>query len=78
MAVGRLARAATFNVAALPVQYIALGDAVLRSVASLLVRFLRSLDAIHVASALTIQADIVLTNDRQMRQACEELGLAIA
>lgn len=50
----------------------------LRSVASLLVRFLRSLDAIHVASALTIQADIVLTNDRQMRQACEELGLAIA
>jgi len=75
---GHSAKAATLNVGALPVHYIALGDAVLRRAASLPVRFLKSLDAIHVASALTVQADIVLTNDRQMRQACEELGLAIA
>ena len=70
--------AAKLNIADLPVQYIALGDVVLRNAASLPVRFLKSPDAIHVASALTIQADIVLTNDRQMKRACEELGLAVA
>jgi len=53
-------------------------NAVLQSAATLPVRFLKSLDAIHVASALAIQPDIVLTNDRQMQRSCEELGLAVA
>ena len=33
--------------------------------------------AIHVASAFTIRADLVLTSDRQMRAACAELGLLV-
>ena len=41
------------------------------------VRFLKSLDAIHVASALIIQCDAVLTRDRQMARACEELGMRV-
>lgn len=51
---------------------------VLETAASLPVRFLRALDAIHLASALLVEADLVLTNDRQMQRACEELGLAVA
>ncbi len=42
------------------------------------VRHLKSLDAIHVASALITRCDIVLTRDRQMARACEELGLQVA
>jgi predicted nucleic acid-binding protein len=52
--------------------------AVLETAASLPVRFLRALDALHLASALLVEADVVLTNDRQMQRACEELGLAVA
>ena len=51
---------------------------VLEAAAALPVRFLRTLDAIHLASALLIQTDVVLTRDRQMQRACEELGLAVA
>jgi predicted nucleic acid-binding protein len=51
---------------------------VLETAAFLPVRFLRALDAIHLASALLVEADVVLTNDRQMQRACEELGLAVA
>lgn len=51
---------------------------VLETAAALPVRFLRALDAIHVASALLVRADVVLTRDRQMQRACEELGLAVA
>jgi predicted nucleic acid-binding protein len=50
---------------------------VLETAAFLPVCFLRALDAIHLASALLMQADMVLTNDRQMQHACEELGLAV-
>ena len=39
---------------------------------------LGSLDAIHVASALMVGADVVLTRDRRMAEACEALGLAVA
>ena len=78
MRTGVSTRAASLDVAALPVQYIALGDVVLRSAASLPARYLRSLDAIHVASALLTRCDVVLTRDRQMQRACEELGLAVA
>ncbi|HEV8023683.1 MAG TPA: type II toxin-antitoxin system VapC family toxin [Candidatus Nanopelagicales bacterium] len=52
--------------------------AVLEIAASLPARFLRALDAIHLASALLVQADVVLTRDRQMQRACEELGLVVA
>lgn len=55
-----------------------LSSEVLEVAASLPVRFLRSLDSIHLASALLVEADVVLTNDRQMQRACEELGLAVA
>jgi len=51
---------------------------ILEMAAALPVRFLRALDAIHVASALQVQADVVLTRDRQMQRACEALGLATA
>ena len=39
---------------------------------------LGSLDAIHVATALMISADVVLTRDRRMAEACEAVGLAVA
>ena len=78
MRAGTSIRTASLNVAVLPVEYIALGDAVLRSAASLPVRFLKSLDAIHLASALLVEADVVLTRDRQMQRACDELGIRVA
>ncbi len=73
-----ISKATHLNISTLPVEYIAIGDPVLRSAASLPVRFLKSLDAIHLASALLVKADVVLTRDRQMQRACEELGLAVA
>jgi uncharacterized protein len=39
---------------------------------------LRSLDAIHLASALLVDADIVLTYDQRLASACIEGGLAVA
>lgn len=39
---------------------------------------LRSLDAIHLATAILTECDVVITRDRQMTRACEELGLAVA
>jgi predicted nucleic acid-binding protein len=80
---GRLAMrerqsAASLNVGVLPLEFITIGDPVLRNAASLPVRFLRALDAIHVASALLVKADVVLTRDQQMQRACGELGLAVA
>ena len=39
---------------------------------------LRSLDAIHLASALTIDADIVLTFDGRLAAAAEASGLQVA
>ena len=70
--------ASSLNVTALPLEFMAVGDSVLRRAASLPIRFLKSLDAIHIASALLVRADVVLTRDRQMQRACEELGLAVA
>lgn len=45
---------------------------------SLPVDSLRTLDAIHLASAILTGSDVVLTRDRQMARACTELGLAVA
>ncbi|WP_345702736.1 PIN domain-containing protein [Pseudonocardia eucalypti] len=39
---------------------------------------LRSLDAIHLASAVLADADLVLTYDERMAVACAEFGLAVA
>jgi len=69
---------ASLRPAALPLAYLDVGNDVLRRAAALPVRFLKSLDAIHVASALLVSADVVLTRDRQMQGACEELGLDVA
>ena len=85
MELGRLAMrestsstASSLNVTALPLEFMAVSDSVLRRAASLPIPFLKSLDAIHIASALLVRADVVLTRDRQMQRACEELGLAVA
>ena len=39
---------------------------------------LRSLDAIHLVSALLLDADIVLTYDQRLAEACIDGGLAVA
>lgn len=59
------------------VDAVATSPAVLALAASLPVRHLKSLDAIHVASALITRCDVVLTRDRQMARACTELGLSV-
>lgn len=38
---------------------------------------LRSLDAIHVATAVLLDADLVLTHDERMSEACREVGLRV-
>ena len=64
--------------ALMDVDSLAPSASILELAAMLPVQFLKSLDAIHLASALLVQADVVLTSDRQMQRACEELGLAVA
>lgn len=51
---------------------------ILETAAALPVRFLKALDAIHVATALVMNADVVMTSDRQMQRACAELGIDVA
>lgn len=58
------------------VEVLQLASPTIRLAASLPVRFLKSLDAIHIASALLAQCDEVFTRDQQMQRACSELGLA--
>ena len=60
------------------IDLLTLGPTTLSVAARLPVRHLKSVDAIHVASALITRCDVVLTRDRQMARACEELGLAVA
>jgi len=40
-------------------------------------RHLGALDAIHVATALIMRADLVVTRDQRMIEACAEVGLAV-
>lgn len=54
-----------------------ISDVILRNAADIPYQYLRSMDAIHVASAFTVRADLVLTRDKQMRAACEELGMRV-
>ena len=60
------------------VDLLSLAPPTLSVAARLPVRHLKSLDAIHVASALITRCDVVLTRDHQMKRACEDLGLAVA
>lgn len=60
------------------VELVALASVTLVIAARLPVQFLKTLDSLHVASALLVSADIVITRDRQMASACAELGLAVA
>lgn len=53
-------------------------DQVLRSAASLASRELRTLDAIHLATALHIDADELVAYDRRLVRAAEREGLRVA
>jgi uncharacterized protein len=52
-------------------------DGVLRAAAALASRAVRTLDAIHLASALRIAADELVAYDRRLLGAAAERGLAI-
>ena len=54
-----------------------LKEPVFQNAADVPYRSLTALDAIHVATAFTVSADLVLTLDKQMRAACEELGMVV-
>lgn len=51
---------------------------VLRLAAELPVRHLKTLDAIHLASALISGCESVATHDKQFARACHEVGLILA
>lgn len=53
-------------------------DGVLRAAAGLASASVRSLDAIHLASALRIEADELVAYDRRLARAAAESGLAVA
>jgi uncharacterized protein len=55
-----------------------LTDALLRLAAGLASATIRTLDAIHLASALRIEADELLAYDRRLAAAAAEQGLAVA
>ena len=57
---------------------VSVNDQVIDTAGALSTRYLKSLDAIHVASALITRCEVVLTRDRQMARACQELGLPVA
>ena len=50
---------------------------ILMNAADLPSRYLPTLDSIHVATAFTVGADLVLTLDKQMRAACSDLGMLV-
>ena len=53
-------------------------EALLRSAAGLASAEVRTLEAIHLASAQRIEPDEVLTYDRRLREAARLLGFAVA
>ena len=59
------------------IDLLGLHSVVLTVARDLPVPFLKTLDALHVASALLSGVDVILTRDRQMARACEELGLPV-
>lgn len=59
------------------VDLVAIDDFTLQVAAEIPGRHLGTLDAIHVATALIMRADLVITRDQRMMEACAEVGLAI-
>jgi predicted nucleic acid-binding protein len=59
------------------VDLVAIDDFTLQVAAEIPGRHLGTLDAIHVATALIMRADLVVTRDQRMIQACAEVGLAV-
>ena len=60
--------------------YVVLADLdkhILMNAADLPSRYLSTLDSIHVATAFTVGADLVLTLNKQMRAACSDLGMLV-
>lgn len=53
-------------------------DALLRRASELASAKVRTLDALHLASALRIEADELLAYDRRLTEAAAERGLAVA
>lgn len=60
------------------VDLIAIDDFTLEVAGEIPGRHLGALDAIHVATALIMRADLVVTRDQRMIEACTEVGLAVA
>ena len=60
------------------VDLVAIDDFTLQVAAEIPGRHLGTLDAIHVATALIMRADLVVTRDQRMIEACAEVGLAVA
>ncbi|MGI9136277.1 MAG: type II toxin-antitoxin system VapC family toxin [Candidatus Nanopelagicales bacterium] len=60
------------------VDLVAIDDFTLQVAAEIPGRHLGTLDAIHVATALIMRADLVVTRDQRMIEACTEVGLAVA
>lgn len=52
--------------------------AILRSAAALASETLRPLDAIHLATALAVEPEVMYVYDRQLGRAARELGLRVA
>ena len=53
-------------------------DALVRAAAGLATRSVRTLDALHLASALRIEADQLVAYDQRLLEAAAESGLAVA
>ena len=53
-------------------------DELLRAAAGLASRAVRTLDAVHLASALRIEADELVAYDRRLLEAAAERGLAVS
>lgn len=60
------------------VDLVAIDDFTLQVAAEIPGRHLGTLEAIHVATALIMRADLVVTRDQRMIEACTEVGLAVA
>jgi predicted nucleic acid-binding protein len=54
------------------------GDELLRSAARLTSRIVRTLDAIHLASALRVQPDELVAYDRRLLSAATDQGLSVS
>jgi predicted nucleic acid-binding protein len=57
---------------------VAVSSQLLRAARKLTSSTIRTLDAIHLASALRIEADVVLAYDRRLLDAAGEKGLRLA